>query len=142
MMRRPFVEWFCSAPRNLRREKLHFSASSPIPWMYPILDAQARRVASALPSPGKESAASNRWKTLLPRHLLFLPELLPCLDVTLSLRIRFVPLYRPVALGHQEHRQCDRAIHFGHVAVIDLLPLVADGVVIGIIERHAQRLSG
>src|ERR1700677_245449 len=104
--------------------------------MYRILDVPATRAASALRFRSTESRAWSPWKFLLD------PSLLPSLDVKRGLRIALVPLHRLLAIGHQKHRQGDGAIHFRHVVVIDFLPLVADRVVIRIIERDAERLGG
>ena len=125
-----------------RPAKPHFSASRPhaVDVSNPGCPGPACRVSVAIPEHGIRSVEpiqNDPLESATPA-----PRCFQALTNGAVFGLRFIPAHRPLAIGHQKHRQRDGAIHFRHVVVVDLLPLVADGVVIGIIERHTQRLGG
>src|SRR6266481_7436400 len=69
-------------------------------------------------------------------------QLPPGFDILLSLGIRLVPARRLWIVGDHHQRQRDGPVHFLKVGVIDLVPLVADLVIIGKFERRQQRVGG
>src|SRR5437667_3033757 len=63
--------------------------------------------------------------------------IVPRFDVTRSLRISFIPLWRFRVVRNHDESQSDHAIDFFHVGVIDLLPMIAHFVIVGINKRRA-----
>ena len=61
-------------------------------------------------------------------------QLSPSPHISLRLRIALVPMRRLRIVGNHHHSQRNRAVHPRQVTVVQLVPLIADLVVIGKLE--------
>src|SRR5579862_4038991 len=69
-------------------------------------------------------------------------RVLPSLGVPGHVRVVVIPMGRVGAIGEQDDGLRDHAVDLGHIAVIDLLPDVAGGVIVGEVERYYERVRG
>ena len=99
--------------------------------------ASCRPHRPALPAPERTPPTTARPNTLaIPAPPLTYSR--TC-HVPRRLGILFVPLRRLRAVGHIQHAERYRHVHLRHIVVIQLRPLVADAMIVGIHVRHRKR---